>query len=518
MTQKSPRPSQAKSKPLTKSQEIQKLLAAIKADALLEFRARVVTLGDRVDLLLPSQERFIVRAADALLTRLGWYVADDSHVRTERQIYGNDAENPSKPWLVWSLIDPVSHREGAVEIEFKFGAFDQLVAALPGAWFGERTQRDSSLKGRVYLNVEGRRASDLQAGLTVVAAQGFTVVGHGFNEIDGRRWNVKTAKVEFWDVKLKEAPTETPPAVRVAAKLAQRATALVEKLDKRPVVAPRKPATKQRKAKTEADTIAEVLTDAGYDVAFTVGPRPIPCKRKTKLIGAAIPGKRGGIVSSCATPDPAKPKQGRVWIGPQASGHPLKRSIASRRLRDAARNLGEMRKFGVEYVAAEVEAARSPFHVPAPIGVEFPHRAGASKCDPEHKVWQGYNDALADARERASIEVGEEADEDTFNKHVLQIMRAHPSWPTWTGTEDECVLGFERRQKAKKRKVAPSYVEEEIADLKAQGFTESDDEIAELRSAGTRAKRAAAVGRHGTAKRLRQIAAGRGPKVKGFRQ
>ncbi len=476
-----------------------------------------MSLNDRVDLLLPSQERYIVRAADAVLAGLGWYVADDSHVKTERQIFGNDAEDPSKKWLVWSLIDPVSHREGAVEIEFKYGPFDQLVAALPGAWYGERTQRDSSLKGRVYLNVEGRKASDVQAGLSVVANEGFTIVDHGFNEVDGRRWNLKTARVEFWDVKLKDA-SSTAPSVNVASKQAERAQALVAKTAKSAVVATRKQSVVRSKAKSEAEDIAEVLTDAGFDVAFTVGARPIPCKRKTKLIGAAIPGKRGGIVSSCATPDPAKPKQGRVWIGPQAGGHPLKRSIATRRLRDAGRNLGEMRKFGVEYVAAEVEAARSPFHVPAPIGVEFPHRAGASKCDPEHKLWQGYNDALADARERASIEVGEEADEDTFNKHVLQIMRAHPSWATWTGTEDECVLGFERRQKAKKRKVAPSYVEEEIADLKAQGFTESDDEIAELRSAGTRAKRAAAVGRHGTAKRLRQIAAGRGPKVKGFRQ
>jgi hypothetical protein len=202
-----------------------------------------------------------------------------------------------------------------------------------------------------------------------------------------------------------------------------------------------------------------------------------------------------------------------VWIGQPDTGHDMRMTLASRRLRDAGRKLGELRSVGAEFVAAGVAARREHDHIPAPIGVEFPHRVGSTPCDPEHPRWAGYEDALEDARERAAIEVSDNADDETFHKRVVALLKTHPNWKLWDDTEAQCSAQFIRRQKAKalKRELDDDAIFRR--DYKARGGDVGAIEYLERLSGATRAKKYAARGEHHAAREAR-----RKTRVRAFRQ
>lgn len=173
---------------------------------------------------------------------------------------------------------------------------------------------------------------------------------------------------------------------------------------------------------------------------------PRPCK--SDLIGKRVPGRRGGTVTACAVPPRDRPRARYVFVRPEGSlpgaGHAMRASNARRRIRNAAIELVSVDSAFLHDVHAEFRATR----LPAPSGLEFPHARGSSRCDPEHGVWEGYQDARAEATERASIET-EEGDDAAFLEALLRILSAHPRWASWVDAATKCAADFDARVEAR---------------------------------------------------------------------
>ncbi|MFO0562435.1 MAG: hypothetical protein U0269_30745 [Polyangiales bacterium] len=213
----------------------------------------------------------------------------------------------------------------------------------------------------------------------------------------------------------------------------------------------------------------------------------VPCK--LKHVGASVPGRGGGRVTACATPSKKRPREGQYWIGEFSSGHPMRRTVVSRRLRNAEAHAG-FDRFAAPEAAAM--AKREKWHVPSPIGTEFPHRRGTSPCDAEHPLWAEWQDAYEAASERAAI-ANEEGDDEAFQRAVLAEMRKHPHFEKWEGTERACIEAIDRRRRAAAPKAAMSAARERalerIAFVNAGGDTSSSEWTDRLASAGGRKRR-----------------------------
>jgi hypothetical protein len=213
----------------------------------------------------------------------------------------------------------------------------------------------------------------------------------------------------------------------------------------------------------------------------------VPCK--LKHVGATVAGRGGGRVTACATPSKKRPREGQYWIGDFAHGHPMRRSVVSRRVRDAETHSGFDRYAALQAVDA---AKREPWHVPAPVGTEFPHRRGTSPCDAEHPIWSEWSAAYEAASERAAIATEGESDE-AFQRALLEEMKAHPKFGEWEGTERACIEGIERRRRAAAPKAAMSAARERaierLAYVRAGGDTASSEWTDRLASAGGRKRK-----------------------------
>ena len=174
----------------------------------------------------------------------------------------------------------------------------------------------------------------------------------------------------------------------------------------------------------------------------------IPCR--SDLVGAVVPGRGGGLVTSCAAPPRREPRRRYVFVqtpgGLPGLGHSMHVTRARRRIRAGVQRLTSLD-------AAYLYDAHTAFRrtgIPAPSGVEFPHRAGTSVCDPEHAVWQGYEEARNDAAEAAAIQAGD--DDAAYVAAMLRELSKHPRFELWERTARGCARAFDDRREAKATK------------------------------------------------------------------
>jgi len=209
---------------------------------------------------------------------------------------------------------------------------------------------------------------------------------------------------------------------------------------------------------------------------------PTPCgARGGTLVGKVVPGRGGGVVKSCAVPPRAHPRRTDVLVVPQGKlivdGRPMPLSRARRRIR-LRETLVSLTSLDAAYLYdAHQSFARTG--IPAPTGVEFPHQAGSSRCDPQHPVWSGYEDAREAAAEEASS-VTSELDEDAegadeaYAEAMLAALKRHPRFAEWLRTSQECARGFADRQE--RRAVKHESAASQRAALKRKAAASRGDE------------------------------------------
>jgi hypothetical protein len=210
-------------------------------------------------------------------------------------------------------------------------------------------------------------------------------------------------------------------------------------------------------------------------VLFDAAPNPAPAvwkvaqpgtayECKSPLVGQVVPGRGGGLVRACATPTRQRPKQGQVYlVDPKGQtlagfGSTLPKERAARRIRDAQKP--KAAPLELAYLHELHEGYRAS-GIPAPSGLEWIHVAGSSVCDPQHRRWKGYADALEDARERASIALeGEEVDDfEAYDRATLDLLKRDPRFQDWRRTATQCAQGFDARQARKKPKAQSAATE-----------------------------------------------------------
>ena len=119
--------------------------------------------------------------------------------------------------------------------------------------------------------------------------------------------------------------------------------------------------------------------------------------------------------------------------------------------------------------------------VPAPSGLEFPHRAGSSPCDPQHPVWSGYEEAREAAAEEGAIRAAEyDEDSQEGDEAYVEGMRAalskHEHFAVWKATAEHCARGFADRQEAKRAKHQSAATERAALRRKAANVGRGEDE------------------------------------------
>jgi hypothetical protein len=258
--------------------------------------------------------------------------------------------------------------------------------------------------------------------------------------------------------------------------------------------AKRKPAEKIQGEVKSAKRAVKAMTkrNAHWATLPPDTPHPSPASGvacRLKHVGAMVPGRGGGRVTACATPSKKRPREGQYWVGEFSTGHPMRRTVVGRRLRDAETHKGFDRYAALQAADA---AKRERWHVPAPLGTEFPHRKGTSPCDAEHPVWSEWSAAYEGASERAAIATEGESDE-AFQRALLEEMKAHPKFGEWDGVERACIEGIERRRRAAAPKAAMSAARERaierVAYVRAGGDTASSEWTDRLASAGGRKRK-----------------------------
>lgn len=209
-------------------------------------------------------------------------------------------------------------------------------------------------------------------------------------------------------------------------------------------------AAKKRATKGTAGT-GEALNDGvtsyrsrsirklGFDLFF---------KCDHPLVGSVIPGRGGGRVSGCATPSKEHPRELQLVVGLPHVGKPLRLSTVRDRLRGKTA-FGEGRALNESRRAATQEAVERYRHdgIPAPVGRVYPGRAGSSRCDPEHAVWSGYNDAREDAEVEAAARFDdpENVSEREYAEGVRSTLRAQDPqrFDLWREVTTSCVQSYE---------------------------------------------------------------------------
>lgn len=162
--------------------------------------------------------------------------------------------------------------------------------------------------------------------------------------------------------------------------------------------------------------------------------------------GVAVPGKGGGTISGCATPSRKRPAEGQYWIGAlTGKGRPIRKVTARHRIHRTRQLVP-----GDPVLTAAMVDAYEQTGLAAPQGLEFDHLRGSSPCDPDHRTWAGYEDALQDARERASV-YGDSLDAEDYARLVAQTLAESPKGSAWTKTASTCAKQYKQRQSAKQK-------------------------------------------------------------------
>jgi len=103
----------------------------------------------------------------------------------------------------------------------------------------------------------------------------------------------------------------------------------------------------------------------------------------------------------------------------------------------------------------QLRADRAELVAPYPPGLEFRHRCASSICDPGRPEWLGVERAaglLEEARERAAIELPEDASDTDFQRATEALVRelVGPDWDRWVRVERQCLLDCRARAAAKR--------------------------------------------------------------------
>ncbi|MDP3274084.1 MAG: hypothetical protein Q8Q09_02745 [Deltaproteobacteria bacterium] len=185
-----------------------------------------------------------------------------------------------------------------------------------------------------------------------------------------------------------------------------------------------------------------------------------------------VPGRRGGLATGCATPSKKHPREAQYFV----AGAPMRRSVVSRRL---SGKKSTFKDFDWAYWEESYAAVKEPFHVPSPLGVEFPHRPGTSPCDAEHPIWEGWAEAIEDARERAAIATENSDPDDTasYLRAVLGEMQKHPRFEQWAQTEAKCVSDYQVRKSRKAKRIKSEVAAARVAFINNGGDVTSSDWI-----------------------------------------
>lgn len=170
---------------------------------------------------------------------------------------------------------------------------------------------------------------------------------------------------------------------------------------------------------------------------------------ENRYMGRVIPGRGGGTISSCAAPsrtsrvahdkakaEGKKPPPRQLQFVVQPGDRRVKASTVRRRLRDQEKGVTSGSATDIAYFADYWQRAHPGERVPYPVGVEYPHVRGKSKCDRENPVWEGYPDG------------------DTV------AILGSPQAAAWEEVTQACVEGFEARQAARGPKASGSFARE----------------------------------------------------------
>lgn len=177
------------------------------------------------------------------------------------------------------------------------------------------------------------------------------------------------------------------------------------------------------------------------------------------LLGREIPGRGGGTVTGCATPDARfyvqtptgwslrKGAQGQVVIGEGKAARTMRKTVARHRLRPRPEYVtgfepGEIEQY-IHYRQSALDA--DELWEPGPPGVEFRHPRGSSRCMPDHPIWS----AKDEAKEEVARSLEHVSERVAGPSTMLALLREHPKYDEWAATEAACVDAYERRKRTR---------------------------------------------------------------------
>ena len=177
------------------------------------------------------------------------------------------------------------------------------------------------------------------------------------------------------------------------------------------------------------------------------------------LVGREIPGRGGGRVTGCATPESKfysraphgwtlrKGAQGQVVIGEGERARTMRKSTARHRLRPRPEYVDGYDAGAIEeYIHYRDRAlAADELWEPSAPGVEFKHPKGSSRCMPEHPLWASKDDA----KEEVARSLEDVSPAVAGPQTALALLREHPKYPEWAQTEQACLEAFERRKSSR---------------------------------------------------------------------
>lgn len=204
---------------------------------------------------------------------------------------------------------------------------------------------------------------------------------------------------------------------------------------------------------------SRAIRKVGYDIFFA-------CDHP--LVGTVLPGRGGGRITGCVTPSKKHPHELQLNVGLPNVGRPFRLSTVRDRLRGKTAWESAGTTEGRKLATLEAVERFRLDAIPAPVGRVYPGRPGSSRCDPEHAVWSGYDEAIELAAEEAParLEDPEHATEREYREAMRATLQAqNPArFNVWDAVTRSCVetyektfsrsKGYESPQKAKARERA----------------------------------------------------------------
>lgn len=196
-------------------------------------------------------------------------------------------------------------------------------------------------------------------------------------------------------------------------------------------------------------TSSKPLGKPGDPLPWQTLPPDTPYGCRSRYVGRTVPGKRGGAVTACATPNAARPREGQFWLGPPVAG--IGQPVRKATVRERFRKRGRVATPAADIELQAADAGRDPYHVPYPPGLEFPHRPGSSRCDPEHPVWRGHAAAVAAAAAAIRAGSGPDATPEEHARALYDALARTRDFGAWADAEAACLAEFAGRRRARVR-------------------------------------------------------------------